>query len=768
MSRLANLSHIDFEDLCRDLARAETGKEFSAFGPGPDGGIDGRHSSGQNSIILQCKHYLGSTFSQLKATLRKEMVKIEKLDLKRYIFYTSQSLSPNKHKQLAEIIGLFLKNDHDILGKEDIEASLRRNPAIEKSHIKLWLSSSAVLERVLHSGLEAFTQATREEILEELRVFVRNPSFDEAKKRLDEIGILIVSGPPGVGKTTLARMITFELLEQGWSFLAIRSLEEGFARVDDNSRTIFFFDDFLGRIELNSQALLQHESAFATFVRRIRKAKNSRFIMTTRAHIFEEACLLSDYMGDEKLQLSKYILNVDSYTRKIRSQILFNHLSVSKLTTEHIVALLEGNWLRKIVDHKNYNPRVVASVSSDSIDELEPDQYPKYVYQALEKPDLIWSKPFQNLSIKCKNLLVCLYFASGRGQEIGELRESFVDLHRSVCAFHSQPTQPEDFDHALRSLESGFVSISDTKVDFVNPSLEDFLKAYLIDINYLRLLPAGAKRADWASRLWSHVQKRFKAHPDVLASFTLLFLDYCKDIDNKPTLKESKAWRTTYSTDDLALSGRADLLLKWWEHTKEDTFINKAHEVLLSSSLRLVSWRDGRELPGLHWWVNEFVDESHVLKDRLLAAIEVQFVEALEEGLTIDELVPVVESVYGHMADTISESTREVLDSIIDYEFSSLNGAIAHLEDEESLLEQIEHIKALAEITGRDPQYAIKAINDRLAEFDDGDWSEELTNWERRTITHHEEFDDAALYSLFSSLLSSQGHLRRDDNATPG
>ena len=48
MSRLQNLSHIDFEELCRDIARAETGFRFSAFGPGPDGGIDGRHSKGEN------------------------------------------------------------------------------------------------------------------------------------------------------------------------------------------------------------------------------------------------------------------------------------------------------------------------------------------------------------------------------------------------------------------------------------------------------------------------------------------------------------------------------------------------------------------------------------------------------------------------------------------------------------------------------------------------------------------------------------------------
>lgn len=96
MSRLKNLSPIDFEDLCRDLAQVETEKRFSAFGSGPDGGIDGRHSLGEGTVILQCKHYESSAFSSLKIAAKKEVEKIKKLAPKRYLFFTSQSLTPKK------------------------------------------------------------------------------------------------------------------------------------------------------------------------------------------------------------------------------------------------------------------------------------------------------------------------------------------------------------------------------------------------------------------------------------------------------------------------------------------------------------------------------------------------------------------------------------------------------------------------------------------------------------------------------------------------
>ena len=516
MSRLQNLSHIDFEELCRDIARAETGFRFSAFGPGPDGGLDGRHSKDGNGIVLQCKHYIGSSFSALRTAIRKEIDKLHKLAPNRYILFTSQSLTPSRSGQLAALLGEYLKEPGDIWGQEDIEDSLRRYPTIEKSHLKLWLGSAAVLERILQSGLETYTQATKEEILNELIVYARNESFDEAAKKLEKQKVLVISGPPGVGKTTLAKMLSYYYLSEGWQFYAIRTLDEGFVRIEDETPTIFFFDDFLGRIKLDRQSLLQRESAFATFVRRIRDSKNARFVLTTRAHIFEEARQISDYVDDKRLQLSKYLLDVGSYTRKIKAYILYNHLSASSLTRAHFEALLEGDWLKKIVDHKNYNPRVIASASSDSIDIAAPSEYPGHLFKALENPELIWSKPLRALDIKSHNVLVALYFGSEFGQAINLLRLNFSELHRIICAHYGQPAMPTDFDDALRSLESGFISISGQSVSFVNPSLRDFLKLYLAEREFLLLLPSTTQRADWGGALWAHVKDVFKTDPEAL------------------------------------------------------------------------------------------------------------------------------------------------------------------------------------------------------------------------------------------------------------
>lgn len=351
----SSLSPADFEDLARDLLGREHRCRFEAFGPGPDGGIDGRHAKAGETVILQAKHYRMSGFPALARQMRHERDAINRLAPDRYLLATSVSLTPRNKKALTEIVGPSLRTIDDLVGFEDLNGLLRKHAEIAKSHVKLWLSDTAVLERILHAAAHNFTSITHADIVAKLRVYAENPSFSIGRKILDDYHILIVSGPPGVGKTTLAEMLAYAYIGEDWDFLAIRNLDDGFARLDDTRKQIFFFDDFLGRIALDERALSTQDTELVRFLARVRRTPTARFILTTPAYIYEQAKLFSETLSDGRLDVTSYLLEIGVYTRRIRARILYNHLVVAGVPTEHIRALYDTGTIKTIVDHNHYD-----------------------------------------------------------------------------------------------------------------------------------------------------------------------------------------------------------------------------------------------------------------------------------------------------------------------------------------------------------------------------------------------------------------------------
>ncbi|RJX75723.1 hypothetical protein DZ860_03340 [Vibrio sinensis] len=758
MSNLDNLSPLDFEELCRDIASQKMGLSFSAFGPGPDGGIDGRHSTAEGDIILQCKHYSSTPFSGLKRSVEKEKDKLDILKPKQYLFFTSQSLTPKKSAQLEQVLSPHVFSTNDILGKEDIEAALRDFPNIEKKHMKLWLSSTAVLERILLSGLEAYTHATKEEILEELAVYVLNPSLHQAIEQLEKEKVLVISGQPGVGKTTLAKMVSYHYLKEDWQFVSINSLEDGFSKLNNEQKTVFFFDDFLGRIELDRQTLLQKDNALSLFVKRVVRAPNARFILTTRAHIFEEAKLISDRVDSTKFHLAKYLLDVGQYTRKVRAEILFNHLFTSTLEGQYIESLIESDSLSDIIDHRNYNPRVIAFVSSEFNQDISPIDYPSYILDALDHPEMIWSKPFNSLSSSSKHLLITLFFQKTIfGVKIEELRSQFSRLHRNVCDFHGQPTSLEDFNSSLRSLESGFISISGGSVDFVNPSVQDFLKSYLNDKEFLGLLPTVAIKAMWAKNLWEHMKTVFKEQED-LKYCAHKFSDFATKIDSSPTQSKtphaSLFERYTIRFTDLSLSVRVEFLFDLWTYSNYTPFLDKALELLESSNLDIDGGRDGRDLPELHCWVCEHVEESSSISNRLLRAIEEKIREILKQGVHIEDLNMIIDSVDTYIPNKKELGIQKLIDYWVDFELSCTSDSIAQLDLESELSDHIVFLEELSKLTNRDVEDAKNTVYDRISELDEHEeaFSESISPLAKES-EKGDIFSDEDIKSLFANLL---------------
>lgn len=99
-----SLSAYDFEILVRDLLQKHLGIFLESFKSGRDQGIDLRYAPALNkSLIVQCKHYVGTGYSGLLVALKKEVVKVKRLSPMRYCVATSVPLSPTNKEEIHRL-----------------------------------------------------------------------------------------------------------------------------------------------------------------------------------------------------------------------------------------------------------------------------------------------------------------------------------------------------------------------------------------------------------------------------------------------------------------------------------------------------------------------------------------------------------------------------------------------------------------------------------------------------------------------------------------
>lgn len=182
--------------------------------------------------------------------------------------------------------------------------------------------------------------------------------------------------------------------------------------------------------------------------------------------------------------LETCVIDLSKYTRLIRAKILFNHIYFSDLTPEYKEELLrERNYL-KIIDHKNYSPRIINLMTEFlRISHIEPKRYLEFFISNLENPFEIWRHTFEEqLSVPSRNLLITM--ASMPGEVfLEDLREAFLAFHQKMSLEYGFVITPRDFNRALKELEGNFIISEKSKdrtiVKYHNPSVKDFIQNYL-------------------------------------------------------------------------------------------------------------------------------------------------------------------------------------------------------------------------------------------------------------------------------------------------
>ncbi len=502
MYDFSQLSPIDFEELVRDLLQAKLNVRMESFRAGKDQGIDFRFATGGGSIIVQAKHYLRSGERALIATAKKENEKVRKLKPVRYILVTSLPMSNDLKEKIISALPDAPLADADIIGKEDLNAYLVSNPKIERAHFKLWLSSTAILEKIFNAGILNRTETELNLIKSLVPKFVQNKSVDEAEAILSKNGTLIISGDPGVGKTTLARILLSLHGAQGWELNVVSDMEEAFRVSTKGDKKLIFFDDFLGQVRLSDDHVRALDQRLPSFLARVKASENLRFILTTRELILNQARIISRNIDSRLLLGGKYLLDVGSYTRDIRARILYNHIYYSDLPSNQIASLLEGDQFLKVIDHGNFNPRLIDIVTRGDYQVLSGEPLKDVLFRVLANPEELWTRPYRDhISSDGRSLMLALLLNKS-AVTIAELRLTFGRVSAALDGTFPTAQAQMRFQKSLLELEGAVLTIVSRRVRFSNPGVRDFLQVAIISDGLLLAIVEQIETFDEIKQAW--------------------------------------------------------------------------------------------------------------------------------------------------------------------------------------------------------------------------------------------------------------------------
>ncbi len=484
----SQISSFEFESLCRDLLQAETGHSFELFAPGPDGGIDIRYigvvAGESQTIVAQCKLWDENSFdSLLRRLARVELRKIQELAPNRYIVMTSVRLTPGRKDRIVEALYPWVKSPADVIGRDDLSGLLSKHPEVELRYVKLWLTSTEVLRALLNSGIANRSEDALEVAQRQLRLWVPNKSYNRAREILDANHVCVIAGGPGIGKSMLADILLTSYASQGYEAVFIsEDIDEGNRTWRTNSRQVFLYDDFLGRVTFGELHLRKNEETrLSRFLERVRKSDDKKFILATREYILTDAAHRYEGLADREIEPIKSIVSLEDYTPLIRAHILYNHLFFSGLPAELVTALIPSERYREVINHRNYNPRVIEyAVDVRHVSSLSPEEFVSNFFATLEDPTVIWERIFKDLSDMARRVLLAVTSLPS---------ETFLIDVRDVV----KKVWPTDFDsgkfrEAVAVIEGMFVDLKEASpgtnrrgriVAIRNPSVRDYLWARL-------------------------------------------------------------------------------------------------------------------------------------------------------------------------------------------------------------------------------------------------------------------------------------------------
>lgn len=490
MLNFSNLNDVEFEYLCKDVMSKMLGKKLQRFGVGRDGGIDLTDDAYRKNVIVQVKHYIKTDVTGLLTSLKKEIAKVKANHPKKYYICCSKELTPQNKQDIYAMFSGYMESTANIITLIEISDFLDRpeNADILHKHFKLWIESTNILTDIFTNDICIDSEALLCDIEESVHMFVKTSAYDYAISCLEKSNVLIIVGNPGVGKTITSKMLVLYYAALGFRVryttdgADLASLKKALSQSPD-TKEVILLDDCFGQAYFSMKETQENE--LLVLIKYVKMNSNKLLIMNSRVTIYREATERTPNLVKslDKKEYKAFVLDMTNISVIEKAKIFYNHLFFGGVPQSYREDIKDGKKYIKIVNHTNYNPRIIEFVTNKrQYEAVEPSKYSEFIIQCLKNPEQVWENEYERRLVNTDRILLnTLYSLTNTTILLEVVKKCY--MHR-ISIMQGVDLSINHFEQSLKRLQNSMIKIVDVvnkkMLSVANPSVNDFLSAHLI------------------------------------------------------------------------------------------------------------------------------------------------------------------------------------------------------------------------------------------------------------------------------------------------
>lgn len=525
--RLDDLGWYQFEWLCQSLLKASLGLALECWGgahsdlgrdayckvdlpfpskssmtPGPFcfqvKFVEEANSSGADPVKL----LIGAIYKEA-SLIRKRINSKSIVSPKCYVLLTNVDLDKDIREEVERIIGEVIPEALVVTqGANDVCSLLDDNPKVRTAFPQLLgiRDFSELLSNVVNKPVLEKSKFSRERASELAKVFVPTEAYNKTISILIEHSFVVLTGPPEMGKTAIARMIGLVKLGENWQYIEVKKPEEFSRLYDEKEKQIFLVDDAFGSTEFYAHMAREWEGDMDLVLSRVNPTH--WLIWTSRSEPLKKAISKMHLQGKASKfpEPAKIIVDAKELSKREKALILYRHAKNAGLSeagkkiirdTAQMVVISEHftpERIRRFIDE-----RMEEILKSNDEKNTLKDKILKAVNDVIAEPTDRMEKSFELLDEKEQIFLVAMLDAGSHGAFKSELENSFRKFTENDSSIDWEQMADVLTTHFLRKtsrpkLEDEFKVIEAVFYDWMHPSWRDLVIDCLVKKSGLRNL----------------------------------------------------------------------------------------------------------------------------------------------------------------------------------------------------------------------------------------------------------------------------------------